>query len=264
MNIPYTYLIGWSQYHKFYYGVRYSNNCHPSDLFVTYFTSSKPVFDMINLYGKPDIIQVRKTFLDKFSAINWERKVLIKIKAVKRKDFLNRSDNLFPFCKSIYFTGDDRTDNQKQAAKTHSQKMKGKSTKKAKSILIFGIEYRSVTSALKELKISYSVLKFILNNDISMCNNIDDVKKLIWFRRSEKLKQYRHTDEIKRKLSIACTGRPGTRNGCVTSDLTKQRLSDALTGKKPKIVVCPQCLKEGGINTMKRWHFNNCKYKAGV
>ena len=27
----------------------------------------------------------------------------------------------------------------------------------------------------------------------------------------------------------------------------------------PKQVKCPHCKKEGGANTMKRWHFDNCK-----
>ena len=36
---PYTYLIGWSNLNKFYYGVRYGKGCHPSDLWVKYFGS---------------------------------------------------------------------------------------------------------------------------------------------------------------------------------------------------------------------------------
>ena len=32
--------------------------------------------------------------------------------------------------------------------------------------------------------------------------------------------------------------------------------------RKPHIkVICPYCNKEGGIGSMKRWHFNNCKNK---
>jgi len=30
---------------------------------------------------------------------------------------------------------------------------------------------------------------------------------------------------------------------------------------KQKIVRCPHCNKTGGISNMKRWHFDNCKYK---
>lgn len=27
------------------------------------------------------------------------------------------------------------------------------------------------------------------------------------------------------------------------------------------IVICPYCDKEGGKSNMKRWHFENCRYK---
>ncbi len=60
--IPYTYIIGWSLYNKYYYGVRYAKNCNPNDLWKTYFTSSKYVKEFRNNHGEPDIIQVRKTF----------------------------------------------------------------------------------------------------------------------------------------------------------------------------------------------------------
>jgi hypothetical protein len=30
-NTPYTYLIGWSNQNKYYYGVRYAKDCHPND-----------------------------------------------------------------------------------------------------------------------------------------------------------------------------------------------------------------------------------------
>jgi hypothetical protein len=32
-------------------------------------------------------------------------------------------------------------------------------------------------------------------------------------------------------------------------------------GDKQKIVTCPYCEKGGGVSNMKRWHFENCKYK---
>lgn len=34
-----------------------------------------------------------------------------------------------------------------------------------------------------------------------------------------------------------------------------------MLGKKQKKVKCPHCDKEGGINGMKQWHFDNCKMK---
>ena len=92
--MPYTYLIGWSKLNKFYYGVRYSKNCRPTDLWVSYFTSSKYVKSFANQNGKPDIIQIRKTFEDKNKARLWEEKVLKKMKVLEKDNWLNKSNNI--------------------------------------------------------------------------------------------------------------------------------------------------------------------------
>lgn len=92
-NIPYTYLIGWLKLDKWYYGVRTAKNCHPGDLWTTYFTSSKYVKEFITQYGEPDIIQIRKIFDNKEKASLWEHKVLRRINAVKDTKWLNKTDN---------------------------------------------------------------------------------------------------------------------------------------------------------------------------
>jgi hypothetical protein len=91
--IPYTYLIGWTEQNKFYYGVRYASNCTPSELMITYFTSSSRVIEMIGLYGLPNIIQVRKTFTTTKKARLWEHKVLRRMAVIKLDKWLNRTDN---------------------------------------------------------------------------------------------------------------------------------------------------------------------------
>lgn len=93
-RIPYTYLIGWSKHGKFYYGLRHGIGCNPTELWETYFTSSKYVKEFEKLHGKPDIIEIRKTFDSKEKACLWEHKVLKRIKAKDRKDFLNQTDNI--------------------------------------------------------------------------------------------------------------------------------------------------------------------------
>jgi hypothetical protein len=59
---PYTYLIGWTKHNKWYYGCQYANGqrvANPSNLWTTYFTSSKHVKECRELYGEPDVVQVR-------------------------------------------------------------------------------------------------------------------------------------------------------------------------------------------------------------
>lgn len=90
---PYTYLIGWSKHNKWYYGVRYAKECHPNDLWVTYFTSSKYVKNFRKLHGEPDVIEIRKTFNDPIKAKEWEEKVLRKLNVIKEERFLNKNVN---------------------------------------------------------------------------------------------------------------------------------------------------------------------------
>lgn len=90
---PYTYLIGWSNHNKYYYGVRFAKGCHPSDLWNPYKTSSKHVKRFIEECGDPDILIIRKTFFDIESARIWEENVLTRLKVVDRSDFLNKTAN---------------------------------------------------------------------------------------------------------------------------------------------------------------------------
>lgn len=93
MTQPYTYLIGWPEHNKWYYGVRYADNCHPSDLCNPYKTSSKLVQKYISLYGDPSVKQIRRTFSCKNSARAWENRVLKRLNVVNENKWLNKTDN---------------------------------------------------------------------------------------------------------------------------------------------------------------------------
>lgn len=95
MNVlAYTYLIGWSNFDKYYYGVRFAKGCNPSELMNTYFTSSKYVKRFIKENGIPDIIQIRRTFDNVNNARKWETKVLVKLDVMNDDRFLNRTNNI--------------------------------------------------------------------------------------------------------------------------------------------------------------------------
>jgi hypothetical protein len=145
---PYTYLIGWSKLDKWYYGVRfakksyclYESGCHPDELWVTYFTSSEIVEEFRRLHGRPDIIQIRKTFDNKEDAIEWEYKVLRRLNVEKNPKWLNMSDS-----KSIpaYENWSD------EVKKEHSKKI-SKGNKKTKN----SIEWKETTGIQQKEKVS--------------------------------------------------------------------------------------------------------------
>lgn len=88
----FTYLLGWSKFDKFYYGVRYKDGITDDCLCTTYFTSSKYVQKFIEKNGLPDIIQVRKRFNCKLKARKWEDKVIIRMKMIHSDNWLNKSN----------------------------------------------------------------------------------------------------------------------------------------------------------------------------
>jgi hypothetical protein len=91
MTIPFTYYL----YHKptglKYYGVKFQKGCDPSVLWSTYFTSSSKVKSLINKYGADSFdVAIRKVFDNPKKALLWEHKVLSRLNAAARSDWLNR------------------------------------------------------------------------------------------------------------------------------------------------------------------------------
>lgn len=94
MNIytPFTYCVTFKPNGQRYYGVRTKKGCHPTELWTTYFTSSKKVKNLILKYG-PDSFEfeIRKTFTTKMDAIAWECKVLRRLKVLESDLWLNEN-----------------------------------------------------------------------------------------------------------------------------------------------------------------------------
>lgn len=89
---PFTYLIGWKELNRWYYGVRFARGCHPDDLWTKYFTSSKYVQKMRGEYGEPNVVEIRQTFDDSLQAREWEEKVIRRIRAVNSLKWLNKQN----------------------------------------------------------------------------------------------------------------------------------------------------------------------------
>lgn len=73
---------------------------------------------------------------------------------------------------------------------------------------------------------------------------------------------------IKERVSLANKPKKiwnkGLKGVIKMSDETKRKMSEMRTGKEIKKqdkVICPYCGKNGGLNAMTRYHFDNCKYK---
>lgn len=99
LTIPYTYYIICPDGRK-YYGVRYAKGCSPEDLWNTYFTSSKEIEKLLNIFNKDlFFFEIRKIFNNTADAINHENRV---IKRILGKDgWLNKNLNGSEFYHNI-------------------------------------------------------------------------------------------------------------------------------------------------------------------
>lgn len=112
---PYAYLIGWSKLNIWYYGAEYGQKtkiANPSNLWTTYFTSSKEVQITIEYCGNPDVIEIRKVFSDRNKCILWEHKVLRRLNASQNPKWLNKTDNI-----SFYNYTEHSTETKRKIAK---------------------------------------------------------------------------------------------------------------------------------------------------
>lgn len=124
-TVPYTYLIGWKHLDTWYYGVRFKRNCNPSDLWVTYFTSSNHVSNFVKFNGPPDVIEIRKIFTNAKSARLWEHTVLRRLDVRHDSRFLNQTNGDGQF----FNTG--HTDaTKKKLSEKHTGKVLSEETKK--------------------------------------------------------------------------------------------------------------------------------------
>ena len=232
--IPYTYLIGWSRHNLWYYGAQYGNSrkgtANPSNLWVTYFTSSKYVKNVRELYGEPDVVQVRKVFKTRAQTIEWESRVLQRLGAKGRIDFLNKHDSA-----GIIMDTQTKT----RIGDANRGRFKGKTYEE-----IYGPERAYV---LKQLRRNKTLGK----------NNKG--KNNPMFGRKHK----DQTKEIQRDIRIK-NARRGSDHPSSTEQV-RERIRQGhlkrLDRTLPKFT-CPHCAKNiGGLMNFQRWHNENCKFK---
>jgi hypothetical protein len=196
---PYTYLIGWSDHNVYYYGVRYAKSCNPTELWSTYFTSSKYVKEFAAVNGAPDIIEIRKIFTNADKARLWEHKVLKRLKVNTNRRFLNQSDNV-----SI----------SSEAALRGAKKKKSAETRRKMSI------YQSSKKLSKETRLRISSTK----------TGVPFTQDQIKYR-----KQVMNKPEVRNKLSEIGKTKVGAKNnffGKVHSDSSKRAISESKMGMK--------------------------------
>lgn len=198
-NVYYTYLIGWSKFNIWYYGSRVANKVSPKeDLWVKYFTSSKKVKQKINSLGQPDVVEIRKTFQCKKKCRLWETKVIQRIKAVEKFNWLNQTDNTNKF----YHEGP-----RGKFSLEHRKKL-SEAAKNRKSCPRKGKKHS------EETKIFLSMNHFSKKDGYISANL-----------------GRKFSDEVKMKQRIAKLGKPSWNKGVAPSEETRLKISNTLKQK---------------------------------
>ena len=194
----FTYLITNNLNNKWYYGVRYARNCKTSDLFTTYFSSSKSVKSDIEKYGIDNFkYEIRKTFDTVDEALLWESRVLKKMKVTTNKMSYNEHYNLGFTVKF----GDDNPSKKPEVRRKLSvaasnrkkpseiTKSKISNTKRKKNIVNLILKkdfiiskkrlklYRNMLEYMNEYFSNMKFIKNKLNELIIMCENIPRKKR---------------------------------------------------------------------------------------
>lgn len=245
----YTYLIKHLPTNRFYYGVRFSKNNKGADLWVRYFTSSSYVHKLIEEYGKDSFVcEIRKTFNDKIHALNWEKKVLRRMKVSTRDDFINVNPG----------RGYGFAEGKKHWAwgKTYTEEHKENNRKGQKEKPAWRLTPSDHPSRLKLSKLASERFKGRKQTE-------EHINKRKMFGKDNPMYGKQHTEEHKKLISeasrraaqLAGEEHAGTKNLIAS---VKKRFENGTHPSKIE-TVCPHCNRSiKGMSNYKRWHGDNC------
>jgi hypothetical protein len=90
-RVPFFYVVTHKITKKRYAGIKYSIGCHPNDLWISYFTSSNFIHQIIKMEGKNIFdFQVRKTFNSITECQKYENRFLKRINAANNENWYNK------------------------------------------------------------------------------------------------------------------------------------------------------------------------------
>jgi predicted GIY-YIG superfamily endonuclease len=229
MTTPYFYVLKEIPTGMLYAGVKFAKNCSPSDLLVTYLTSSKIVKALLAADPSCFAIERIRTFSSKEDAINYEKKFLKKVKADKSSRWYNQSISgaVSPDLLRHVYNQKYNVDNPKQlqsvkdkAAKTCMKKFNAPSRFEAEDF-----EDQRKQAMLSRYGVEYTT----------------------------------QSPQLLEKIKQSYLNKYGVDN---PSKIPKNRLFHArlMTEKNKKLQTCTYCGAVSNIGNHARWHGDNCRH----
>ena len=284
VSTPYTYFLKNKVTGEKYYGVRYARGCHPSDLWTTYFSSSKQVAERIIKYGASSFdFEVRKVFSSPQTARTWEEKVLRRMKVLSYLDWLNRG-----ICGKFFKDGSHSAEHvQKRIAAMKATRganpeigLKIVATRKENRAIKMATGWRPTKRTLtleqrdaiskgntgkKRSVEQVQMMTSRLRNRIASgwhppaatperCAAIS--KRLMGVKKSvEHVAHMKCHDNNKTTATCPTCGKTG-------QYVNMKRWHFENCGKERKLYTCPHCGKSRALPGVMRYHFDNCKHKV--
>lgn len=295
--LPYVYVVKNKTTGLFYYGVKISKrDANPDFFWKTYFTSSKYVKQLIEMYGVEDFdYEIRKTFDNAKDAVNWERKVIRRM--IKHEKCLNLhhsgdvinnnvprkipDDNGF----TSYDIGGAKTKETKlsdidEDGLNAYQRAYAKALENNPELHNIRTQRRHETMSTvgEDGLTTYQRMGLLRKGDANPATRPDVRKKISEansgkVRSSEAITQMLDTRKklgLDKKHSERMTGEGNPcyntiwiNNGVKNKRIREDEIipSGYSVGRLFATITCPHCGKTGQVTNMKRFHMDNCKSK---
>lgn len=242
---PYAYLIGWPEANLWYYGCRYAKACHPSDIMVTYMTSSKSVKQYIKQHGLPTVVKARKVFNTATECRQWEARVLRRMHVVESDNWFNKNDKAAP----PHMAGE----NHPGFNTTHTAERRLKnseSNKKAWAAKSAAEKLAHATAIGDRVRGTKQSAEHIRNRIVSGEQHYN------WGKRMTEEENALKSARMKTIVANQKDTWPGTTN---LLESIKRRMADG-THPSQIVQVCPHCNRSiKGKSSYSQFHGNNCK-----
>ena len=265
---PYTYFIRWNDLDINYYGRRTAKGCHPEEFFISYFTSSKYVEDVIAEYGMPDIIKIHKIFADIDSCCHQEYKFLSRLNVAENLRWLNQTNGDLKWNNVGGYKLTEKTlsNMRKPKSESHKQNMrkpKSESHKLSTRTKCFEktgyYSYLENPAAQQKCKDSYFQNTGYTHNS----KNPETIQRRSdsYFEKTGYTNPSKNPEVLSRQFD-SYFEKTGYAHPNLNPEVKERQIQSYKdTCSKRTFIKCPHCDVSGKGPAMKRWHFDNCKCK---
>ena len=241
---PYTYILEWTKQNKRYIGVRWASGCHPSDLWSEYFTSSSYVREFTQLYGNPDIILVDQIFTTPQEAMERERFLLKQYNVPFNKDFLNKGVQGF-------YDPDDPDIRKRMSEAQRTKKISPESLASLRD-KVRKFHTGRVRSEQGCENISKALKGKPKSPEHAAKCRVANANMVV----SQETREKHRRRMLGNKI---CLGRKKSLAERCAMSANRAGINSYWYGKHQDQASCLSCRRTGGVITMQRWHFENCK-----